>query len=324
MAVTLRDIARSLGLSHATVSFVLNDRRDVAIPEVTRERVRRAAEEMGYRPNRAARALVKGRTQMLALCVPSLVNPYYAQVFNILHSHCTEHGFETIYCETGHAKGVVRPYEWSVDGVITVDDGLIEAGLSWPKGLPVVSIGAYVDESKDHVRFDLYDAARAAVEHLADIGCKRIAHLAVLALLDDPRGRYAAFRRVAQERGITGELVLSPDARRSTIRKTLVAYLEQSEPPDGLFCYNDWSTVAAIRALADAGVEVPKTTAVVGFDGLDVTQYLVPSVTTIAQPIEEMAGLAFEMLQARLSNPEAPTQRCMLPGALKIRESTTR
>jgi DNA-binding LacI/PurR family transcriptional regulator len=117
MAVTLRDIARHLGISHATVSFVLNDRTDMGITDATRQRVLAAAQELGYRPNRAAKALTTGRTEMVAVCVPSLTVPYYAELVHHIQIAAAEGEFETVLwqCLTDHKK---LPKHLNVDGFI--------------------------------------------------------------------------------------------------------------------------------------------------------------------------------------------------------------
>ena len=123
MAVTLRDIAKSLNLSHATVSFVLNERHDVAIPDTTRQRVFVAAREMGYRPNRAARALVMGRTQMIALASPPVNRSPYGELFERFVATARLSSYETLLMDLGSSV------EWAVDAMLQIDAPAICRGL---------------------------------------------------------------------------------------------------------------------------------------------------------------------------------------------------
>lgn len=121
MAVTLRDIARHVGVSHATVSFVLNHRTDMGITDATRQRVLRAAQELGYRPNRAARALTTGKTEMLAVCVPSLIlSPYYAEFVYHIQVAASEQEYETVLWQSLPQKRKL-PKHLHVDGFILAD-----------------------------------------------------------------------------------------------------------------------------------------------------------------------------------------------------------
>jgi hypothetical protein len=120
MAVTLRDIAKHLGVSHATVSFVLNNRTDMGITDATRQRVLAAAQELGYRPNRAAKALTTGKTEMLAVCIPSLRVAYYAELVHYIQIAAAEYEFETVLWQSVPDSRKL-PKHLNVDGFILAD-----------------------------------------------------------------------------------------------------------------------------------------------------------------------------------------------------------
>ena len=162
MPVTLRDIAKHVNLSHATVSFVLNDRGDVAIPETTRNRILEAAKELGYQPNRAARALARGKTQMVALWIPSSYNPFYAQVLYYMQSCVRRSQYDMIYYQTyfgtDDLDDKLRSLSWPVDAILAIDSMyLLETLANAPElaDRPIVSIGAYSHLSRDSVSIDL-------------------------------------------------------------------------------------------------------------------------------------------------------------------------
>lgn len=153
MAVTLRDIARHLGVSHATVSFVLNNRTDMGITEATRQRVLTAAQDLGYRPNRAAKALTTGKTEMVAVCVPSLAVPHYAELVHHIQIAAAENEFEVVLwqCLSNHKK---LPKHLNVDGFIVADCGPSDdSAFVDEEGSrkPGVNVGSGVREGWDNV-----------------------------------------------------------------------------------------------------------------------------------------------------------------------------
>ncbi len=265
-----------------------------------------------------------GRTQMVALWVPPLRNVYYGKVFDTFHKMFRSAGYETIYCEAVFTLGAETPYDWPVDGVIAVDAAELIAGAKLPLNMPIVSVGAYVDDRGDHVGVDLYQGAVQAVEHLAEIGCKRIAHVSFPFHLDDPVGRYAAYKSVLQKKGLTPELILSPNGHLDSVREAVRAHIDLHGKPDGFFCYNDSAAISLIRSLADLGLSVPKDCAVVGFDGLDILSRYVPTITSVEQPVDEMCKMSFEFLQTRIRDYTVPQQTATIAPNLVIRESTTR
>jgi DNA-binding LacI/PurR family transcriptional regulator len=152
MAVTLRDIARHLGVSHATVSFVLNNRTDMGITEATRQRVIVAAQELGYRPNRAAKALTTGKTEMLAVCVPSFRVPFYAELVHHIQMAAAEHEFETVLWQPV-AQGKKEPKHLNVDGFVVIDDSAPDQSFLDDDGnrKPGVHIGRQARAGWDNV-----------------------------------------------------------------------------------------------------------------------------------------------------------------------------
>lgn len=319
MAVTLRDIAKHLNLSHATVSFVLNDRRDVAIPEATRERVFQAAKELGYRPNRAARALVSGRTQMVAICVPRLRHPYYYGVFNAMFEVCQENGYEVITCQA--TPDSRRSVDWPVDGIFVVDGEEIVRRGDFPEQTPIVSMGAYVSDAVDHVKVDLMGGAVQAAQHLVERGFKRIAFLREASFVTSEE-RESAYENVLRFAGLTPETVESPRTDAGEVRRVVREYVQAQGLPDAFMCRTDLFALTAIRALADLGKRVPDDCAVIGYDGVDEGELSVPSLTTVAQPVHAMCVRGMEFLLNRLRDPKLPVQSATMTASLIVREST--
>lgn len=322
MAVTLRDIARKLDISHVTVSLVLNDRRDVQITDETRERVLNMAKQLGYRPNHAARALALGATQMIALWMPSPAKLYYGKVFDTLYGLTRAIGYETVFCLADYFDGSRKPYDWPVDGIIAVDTHELLGRSELPKGMPVVTLGAHPDIRTDSVSVNILEGARMATSHLLDVGCRRIAHVTTERPLAERRGRASAYRARLRAEGLKPEMILCPPGGQAHVRTAVVEYLQNFGVPDGLFCYSDEFAFATMRALADLGLRPGIDVRVIGFDDVPEAQYSNPSLSSVAQPVEEMCRKGIQLLVNRIQNPKRVRRHAKISMTLAAREST--
>lgn len=331
MPVTLRDIARHLGLSHATISFVLNDRYDIAIPESTRQRVKAVAQELGYRPNRSARALVRGRSDTLAIYMPNVRNVFYSALFDQVHRLAEESGHDVLFWRTRSQGTVPRTADFPVDGVIAVDLGDTIEQL--PVRVPTVSIGANVSDEHDNIRVDLTNGATEAIQHLVSQGRKRIAHIVLsvippLETITHP-GRKAVFydRRLAyeavmKEHGLKAEFIVVNGLDRADLRQQMAEYFAKNGVPEAIFGYNDYITLAAVRAVVDAGKSVPGDCAIVGHDDIDEAALFSPSLSSVHSPMNQALEIGYKLLLERIATPDLPVRSEVLQTHLVVRESS--
>ncbi len=324
MAVTLRDIAKKLDLSHVTVSLVLNDRRDVTISEDTRARVVDMAQKMGYRPNHAARALAKGRTQMIALWMASPSKLYYGKVFETLYGIIRAAGYETVFCLADYADSTRKPYDWPVDGIIAVDTYELVGKFELPKGIPVVTLGSHAESRSDSVTVDIFGGATQATQHLVEIGCKRIAHVTTRRPMAERHGRSAAYKSVIKDAGLKPEVIVCEPGGPLKVRAAVKQYVEENGLPDGLFCYSDDYGFASMRALRDLGYQPGKDCAVVGFDNVMEAELSMPSLTSVAQPLDDLCRVGMHFLLNRIREPQLDRQVSSIAMSLVKRESTNR
>ncbi|RYG25307.1 LacI family transcriptional regulator [bacterium] len=314
MAVTLRDIAKSLNLSHATVSFVLNERRDVAIPDTTRQRVFARAQEMGYRPNRAARALVMGRTQMIALASPGVHRQPYGELFERFVAAARASGYETLLMNLG------SPIDWAVDAVLQID---APRDLSRAEGLPTMRLDLTGMDPDADVRFDAVDAARTATEHLLSRGSKRVAILASHQALNAPNGAAVGYTEVIEGAGKSPIRLVAADDTPLAFVEAMEQSLRVVEAPDGIVAVGTSAAIGAIRALANVGLSVPKDCRLVAVDGDGALGCLVPSVSAVEAPLAELAIDAAETLFLTLRpNPAGMIGPRVRTGTLVVRESS--
>lgn len=333
MRVTLRDIAKRVNLSHATVSFVLNERMDVSIPPSTRERVLEAAKEMGYRPNRAAQALVRGRTNMVALWIPSQEAADNAPALEALSSLAAADGFELVTRLWNFGREGASPAwvvdDWPVDGVLLLDCHRDGGYFAPSSDVPVVSLGSLFHADRDHVGVDFRAGTTAAMDHLAQSGCERIAYLT--ANTSDHIGpKRAAYLSECQARGLKPEVISVQRGDRAKLVSSLDTYISAHGAPDAIIAQTDDLAISIRRALADRGLSVPNDVMIVGHGGSEPGAYSMPSLTSIVQPTSEMCGHAWSILNDRIgrSRSESTTHdqvhSTILASTLCIRESTVR
>ena len=194
-----------------------------------------------------------------------------------------------------------------------------------PTMKPLVSMGGMRftlnegDGSHDYVGIDLRGGAEAAMRHLVEIGCRRIA------IIQPYReARYDGYASVLQEAGLIEEEIKTSSPKRTDARTALNEYLDVHPCPDALFAFNDDVALGAYRALRDRGIRVPNDVALVGYDGIEDTEYTDRPLSTVMQPVEEMCRLACEYLVRRIENPTIGPQQIVLQPQLVVRESSRR
>lgn len=329
MPITIMDPARKLNVSKTTVSCVLNDRKDPLISDSTRQRVMEAAQKMGYRPNRVARALATGRTYVVSLRTPNLYSPFYVQAIRYTESHLRASGYVMMASSSGTGDDCSG---WPVDGILALDHArLMEFFIQENRlaSVPLVNMGAGCIQyggGMDCVDIDLYPASKEAVQHLVDSGRRRIIHLHTPGTDFEGDSRRTAYEEVMRNAGLESQLINmccdEHDDLREISRRTVAQHVRAEGCPDGIFAANDEVALGAYRGLCDLGIRVPDDVALVGCDGIDDLKYLEVPLSTISLPVKEMCRTAWELLQRRMKDPSAPVQHVVLKPQLVIRESS--
>jgi DNA-binding LacI/PurR family transcriptional regulator len=332
---TLHDVARAAGVSIKTVSNVINDYPHVR--PTTRERVVAAIDELQYRPNRAARSLRSGRTDMIGLIVPDLRNPYFAELADDVMRAAREHGFSVLIeqfdadreSELAALRGAHRR---GLDGILysVLTLGQDDAALLDEVAMPLVLLGERIFHSAhDHVTMRNSEGADAATTHLLGLGRRRI-----LALGSHPgevvgsaglrlRGYENALSAAGLE--LDRSLVIPVERwHRFDGAEAMRAILDEGVQFDGVVAFNDSLALGAMRVLLERGVTIPDDVAIVGFDDLDETRYSLPALTTIDPGRREIARTAVDLLARRIAGPDDPEPREILTDfTLVERESSS-
>lgn len=310
---TLKDVADRVGVSAKTVSNVVNGTGWVTAE--LRERVQLALVEVGYRPNAAARQLRSGRSGMIALAVPELSQPYFAELAAELVREAQGRTITVLVNQTDGLADVERKISEGIGA--TAVDGIIMSPLALGAkelegrhdSTPLVLLGEHIGDSAfPHVTVDNTAAAKAATEHLIGLGCRRIA--AVGAQQHGPNEtavlRLAGYRAALDEAGIEIDesLILPVDGfHREDGARAARTILTEDLRPDAVFAFNDLLALGAMHVLATAGVRVPDDVAVMGFDDIEEGRYATPALSSVSPHTGELVTKAIDLLFAQPAQP---------------------
>ncbi|GAA2689158.1 LacI family transcriptional regulator [Actinoplanes palleronii] len=322
----MTDVARLAGVSHQTVSRVLNDHPNVK--EQTRLRVRAAIAELGYRPNRAARALVTGRSQLIGVVARNSM--LYGPA-----SMLTE--FEQAAADAGFAVSVGSVRELDRDSISAVVDrhldqrvaGLVviaqvasatEALAEIPADVPVVFIDGDPAAGRPLVTVDQVAGARAAVRHLLEAGHETVWHVSGPTEWFDSAGRIHGWRQTLQEAGREVPPLLSADwsAAEGYRAGQMLARMPEVT---AVFAANDHLAMGVLRALHERGRRVPHDVSVIGFDDVPEAAYFIPPLTTVRQSFGDVARAALTLLLGQMKEAPVPADTVIVPAQLVVRES---
>lgn len=326
-SAVMADVARVAGVSHQTVSRVIND-ADHVRPE-TRERVLRAMLELDYRPNSVARALVTGRSHTLGVVSfdTTLYGPA-STLFGIERAAHAQGYFVSIVSVTSLDRASVlgavqRLRAQGVDGIliITPHDAAAEAVQHIPSDTPVVAVEAGPEGSVPVVAVDQLGGAAAATRHLLELGHRTVWHIAGPSDWLEARQRVEGWAAALAEAGADAPPLLHGDwSARSGYE--LGKRLATVRDVTAVFAGNDQMALGLLRAVAETGRQVPRDLSVVGFDDIPEAQFFTPPLTTVRQDFNEMGRQSVMLLLGEIAATGRASDRVVVKPELQIREST--
>src|SRR4051812_3158133 len=326
----MAEVARLAGVSVTTVSHVINGTRPAS--ERTRRSVLQAIERTGYRPNTIARALARGGTQSLGLAISGLSNPYFMDVVAAVEQAAGRAGHTLLLGDTRedaeHELRIVRTLaERQVDGLLLAPSvGAREHALPYLEstGIPVVLLDRFVDGvALDQVGCDNEQPTARLVEHLIDLGHRRIAMAIGIPGLSTTDERVRGYRLALERAGLSFDpaLVAEGGSQRDQARRAMHALLDLPKPPTAVVSGNNFMTIGLLRAIAERGLTVPDDIALVAFDDFEWADLFHPRLTVIRQPTTDLGARAVELLLSRLADPDRPVRTERLEAAFIHRDS---
>jgi len=333
MAATMQDVAAHAGVSLKTVSRVVNDLPNIR--SQTRARVLAAIEELGYQPNSAARTLRTGRTDVIGLGLPELEQPFFATLAEAVLREAELLGLTVLIEPTGSVRemelSLLRDQAGTMDGLILYPVTLTDTdGPLLGRTIPTVFLREHAFAwGGDQLAMANVEAIDAAVDHLVAIGRRRIAVLGADLAGVSPAGtaRTAGFLTAMAARGleVPGELLVDVGDcwHRAEGLAGMRRVIDTGRPVDAVLAFNDALALGALRGAWERGLRVPDDIAVMGFDDTDEARYSIPTLTSVAPGIPELARRAVALLAARIAGREPSELGERAPQfALQVREST--
>ena len=336
--VTIKEVAEKAGVSITTVSHVVNETRYVS-DELT-EKVYEAMRDLSYRPNIVARSLRSGQTKTIGLILPDISNPFFAEFSRKIEDKGFTFGYNVILCNADEDDDKQQRYidvllSKQVDGLIFFSTGHLDTiNQTLDKyDIPVVITdrepeGVHTDIVLIDNRMGGYQAAR----YLLSLGHRRIACISGPSLIRPSAQRVGGYRAALEEAGIEvdEDLIRTGNFRFDSGETQMRHLMSLPNPPTAVFTCNDVMALGAMKAVQSAGLRVPEDFSIVGFDNSPLSQMVYPQLTTVSQPVKEMADLTVELLVEKIDLKEHQKRnkglmpeykRIVLDTKLVIRES---
>ncbi len=332
--VTIKDIARILGISPSTVSRALKDHPDIS--QATKDQVNNLAKEMNYRPNPIALSLRNRRSNVIGVVIPEIVHYFFSSVISGIEKVAGEHGYSVMVSQSGES------YEKEVEVCSTFQHSIIDGILISvsketdefshlqkfeEEGIPVVFFDRMIEEfESDRVLINDYEGAYKATEHLIVEGRRRIIHFAGPKNRLISKNRLKGYLEAHKNNGVVIDesLVIYCDNFDSALIETQ-RILDSGVKFDAIFTVNDFTAAGVLKTLQKNGVKVPNDVSVIGFGNDYIAEMIEPTLTTVSQPGFTMGERAMQMLIDRIKNEKSnPVQTEVLPTSLVLRNSTKR
>ncbi|HCN97252.1 MAG TPA: transcriptional regulator RbsR [Leclercia sp.] len=327
---TMKDVARMAGVSTSTVSHVINNDRFVS--EAIREKVEAAVKSLNYAPSALARSLKLNQTRTIGMLITASTNPFYSELVRGVERSCFERGYSLVLCNT---EGDEQRMNFNLETLMQKRvDGLLllctethqpspEIMQRYPSVPTVMMDWAPFDGTSDLIQDNSLLGGDMATQHLIDKGHTRIACITGPLDKTPARLRLEGFLVAMARAGlpVPDGYQITGDFEFSGGFEAMQSLLAQKDRPQAVFIGNDAMAVGAYQALYQAGLRVPDDIAVVGYDDIELAQYMTPPLTTIHQPKDELGELAIDVLIHRIAQPGLQQQRLQLTPVLMERGS---
>ncbi len=325
---TLRDVAVLAGVSHQTVSRVVNG--DERVRAATRQRVAAAIAELDFRPNAIARFMATGSTRTFTCLAPNLTDYTFACIIEGAEHAARRAGYYLLSASAADEDAFATLVDQLVasqrtEGLLVINPYADGRHHHLPDDVPTVFVGARPrEEAVDSVALDDEGAARIATEHLLSLEHRRIATICGPMSEDCSQDRLAGYQAAlaAADLAVDSDLIVEGDWSATSGHEAFQRLARLAEPPTAIFAQNDRMAIGVLRAAREAGLHVPDELAVIGVDDMPLASYFDPPLTTMRQDLVEIGCQAAHLLIRAVENPGVERQHLRLPAELIVREST--
>lgn len=326
--VTIRDVAALAGVSHQTVSRVIND--SGLVHPATRSRVEAAIDQLGFSPNAIARFMARGRTGALACFAPNLLDYTFASIIEAAQIEARQHGFFLLSASAPDAAAFAELLAQLIDGqqaegLMIINPYADERHTLIPTDLPVVFAGARPRAGgASSVALDDVEAARLATQHLLDLGHRAIGMITGPMTEDCSQDRREGFEQTLRAAGLTpdSDWIVEGDWLAPSGYGAFGRLMAGVHRPSAIFVQNDQMAIGLLRAARDAGLALPTQLSVVGVDDIPLVAYVEPPLTTVRQDFAAIGRQAARCLIQALEEPATARLQMRLSAKLIIRHST--
>ncbi len=331
---SISDIARELGISTTTVSFILNGKaKEKRISDGLVKKVQDFVTKIDYKPNFLAKSLRTGRTNIIGLMVEDISNPFFSTIARAIEEKSYQNGYKIIYCSTENdpekTRELIKMYkEWHVDGYIIVTPKGVENDIKTLKesGKPVVLFDRYLPGVEtDSVVVNNEDSAFFATKHLIKQGFKNIAFITTHSPQLQMQDRRSGYKMAMEEDHLATHIHKLKYKDAKTAEK-IVQFLQKEENIDAILFATNYLCITGLKAIKQIGAKIPKDIGVASFDDSELFELHSPSITAVAQPVEQIAEKAIGLLLNRLKgeNKSDTFKQITLPTSFVIRHSSKR
>jgi DNA-binding LacI/PurR family transcriptional regulator len=336
MRVTIKDIAKKAGVSHTTVSRALNGHTSISSGKIAE--IKRLSDEMGYLPSAAARGLKTNHSRALGVIVNRIDDPYFGEILQGIEGTLQDTGYSLFVASShnnsGREENIVRALgERQVEGVIisSVAFSASHADQLQRFGMPIVVIN---NQSNEDYRFSIAhddrDGSSQVVQHLIDLGHRRIAYIGYSMAGRTNLDRLNGFHQTLHAAGLPAEAgiyICQDGSEFEDGANAALELLRLLHRPTAIFCFNDLMAIGALRAIKQAGLTAPGDISVAGFDNIPFSEFTHPALTTFDQPKHQIGADAARMMLSLLASQPGPHQESgpvnlLNKGRLLVREST--
>ncbi|MEX6687739.1 LacI family DNA-binding transcriptional regulator [Danxiaibacter flavus] len=314
-SVTIKDISRASQVSITTVSRVLNGlSRQYRISEETQDIVKAIARELNYRPNQTAVNLRRQKSYSIGLIIPSLSNPFFSNIASIVNHELRKRGYSVILTDSGEDEQTEIEeldllLDRQIDGLIVTPSGSSYDHIekAYNNGLPTVCIDRYFEAtSVPYVATDNYQGAYELTTHLINYGHTRIACLQGVHHVMPNVQRTKGYQQALADHGLTTYYIGGTNFSEENGYTETHRLLQRKDRPTAIFALSDTIALGAIRAIREYGLIIPKDISLVTFDNAIYLDYMAPAITSIVQPVNEIARVSIRILLDKLEKMDIP------------------